>query len=150
MKRVHLFSSLTWANPQTYSGPESSSGPETDPELALTLPPTMVLTSTWTMTLIFTPTFSPPLHHNFYPDTYFYHGPILEPDRTNSSTAPTLSLNSDPISTPTPTPTPTTNQPPRPTSIQTLIGLFPGPGANNDPKWTLLREPDPYSGPDPT
>ena len=102
MKIVHLFSSLTWANPQTYSGPESSPGTETDPELALTLTPTMVLTSPWTTTLILTPTFRPPLHPNFYPYTYFYHGPSLEPDRTNSPTDPTLSLNSDPIPTPTP------------------------------------------------
>jgi hypothetical protein len=77
---VHIFSSLYWANPQTYSGPESSPGPETDPELALTLTPTMVLTSTWTMTLILTPTFRPPLHHNFYPYTYLHHGPKLEPE----------------------------------------------------------------------
>ena len=56
----------------------------------------MALTSTWTMTLILTPTFRPPLRPNFYPYTYFYHGPILEPDRTNSPTDPTLSLNPDP------------------------------------------------------
>jgi hypothetical protein len=54
------------------------------------------------MTFILTPTFRPPLHPNFYPYTYFYHGPSLEPDRTNSPTDPTLSLNSDPIPTPTP------------------------------------------------
>ena len=87
----------------------------------------MAFTSTWTKTLIPTTTFRLPLHHNFYPYTYFYHGPILEPDRTNSPTDPTLSLNPDLMPTPTPTLTPTTTQTPRPTSIQTLIGLFPGP-----------------------
>jgi hypothetical protein len=62
----------------------------------------MALTSTWTMTLILTSTLRPPLRHDFYPYSYFSPGPILEPDRTNSPTDPTLSLNSDPIPTPTP------------------------------------------------